>query len=740
MKIKILRWQKITAVTLVCTFLLEMLSPVAMYAITSGPTQPEFQSFEPLGTTGMVNEFTGSFTYNIPLLEVPGPNGSSYPLTLAYHSGAAAEEDATWVGFGWTLNTGSINRGVRGFPDEYNGETITNYNRIPDDETISETIYSSLQFGSNDLKIGFEGSSVVKYNNYNGYSIVNSAAFNSKNYGAISFTSHNNARTRISIQPNWASALCLIADEAKEMFKRLTQTEEQKAASTSGSAAGKSKEQLAAEAEEAAKIRNIELTAYEQASYYISNALSTISAPPAPTGFTGYDLESKTGFTGGFIPGPILAGAHEGVMFTKSVRGTKHVTDVPSYGYLYQGSALVGKAALDYVTEREVSYNTRERYLNPAYGTPDQFICNAQGVGGNLRLVQDKPGFYTPLDHEDIFFTGNLGIETGLGPDKFSIGASILVGARFVLQNKGVRDDDQAYSLRHTPFISDGNRRPSLRFSNDVAENVKYSSTRAPSQFPVVYGLGTSLEFLKFTNTTELYDKVNNWIESDLTKRIKQSSSVRYRTNEELVLGKTGAKLPMAISQNVHSQYLDRAESAILKGIGEVTITNSAGVRHIFGLPVYSRNEHNFSFAPTDLAKNASAKNKSCFSNSFDIDKEFLVGNSKRAPYASSYLLTEVHTPDYVDRTLNGPSADDFGGYTHFSYVRAAGSFNKGYDTTSASKNWFKWRTPYTGYTYQPGKLSLSHDDRATVAMGEREVYYLSRIDTKTHVAFFCDE
>lgn len=99
--------------TLYFTFL-----PSISYALTSGPTAPEATSFEPVDTTDMVNLQTGDFTYNIPLLEVPGPSGG-YPLALSYHAGIQPNEEASWVGLGWTLNPGAISRSVNGYADDF---------------------------------------------------------------------------------------------------------------------------------------------------------------------------------------------------------------------------------------------------------------------------------------------------------------------------------------------------------------------------------------------------------------------------------------------------------------------------------------------------------------------------------------------------------------------------------------------------------------------------------------------
>src|SRR5690242_1903346 len=74
-------------------------------ALTSGPSQPEAQNVQPAGASDMVDLFTGDFSYNIPLFELPGPNGG-YPFNLAYQSGITMDQEASWVGLGWTLNPG----------------------------------------------------------------------------------------------------------------------------------------------------------------------------------------------------------------------------------------------------------------------------------------------------------------------------------------------------------------------------------------------------------------------------------------------------------------------------------------------------------------------------------------------------------------------------------------------------------------------------------------------------------
>src|SRR5574337_495307 len=87
---------RIVSAWLALTMFSNYIFPVAAFALTSGPGQPEFSSFEPVGTTDMVDLYTGDFSYNIPLLSVPGPNGG-YPINLAYHSGPGMDEEASWI-------------------------------------------------------------------------------------------------------------------------------------------------------------------------------------------------------------------------------------------------------------------------------------------------------------------------------------------------------------------------------------------------------------------------------------------------------------------------------------------------------------------------------------------------------------------------------------------------------------------------------------------------------------------
>ena len=93
------------------------------FALGGGPIQSEYLTFEEYGNNNNVNLPTGNMVYNIHLGDVGGPAGVGYPVVLSYHAGILNDQEATWTGLGWGLNVGSINRMIRGFPDDYNSES-----------------------------------------------------------------------------------------------------------------------------------------------------------------------------------------------------------------------------------------------------------------------------------------------------------------------------------------------------------------------------------------------------------------------------------------------------------------------------------------------------------------------------------------------------------------------------------------------------------------------------------------
>ena len=166
-KIRSSKTTKIISLFLLINFLIEIFQPLELFALTGGPSQPEMAGFTPANTDNMVDLFSGDFHYTIPIMTVPGPNGG-YPINLNYNSGIGMEYEASWVGLGWNLNPGAINRQVRGIPDDFNGDTISKTYKRRDNNTIVYTPGDGGEFFGANFGVGASLSQSIIYNTFHG--------------------------------------------------------------------------------------------------------------------------------------------------------------------------------------------------------------------------------------------------------------------------------------------------------------------------------------------------------------------------------------------------------------------------------------------------------------------------------------------------------------------------------------------------------------------------------------------
>lgn len=62
--------------------------------------------------------YAGDLSFSIPVMTVPGRHGHNYDIKLSYNSNIHQRQFAGWVGLGWSLDIGSIERTVNGRTDE----------------------------------------------------------------------------------------------------------------------------------------------------------------------------------------------------------------------------------------------------------------------------------------------------------------------------------------------------------------------------------------------------------------------------------------------------------------------------------------------------------------------------------------------------------------------------------------------------------------------------------------------
>ncbi|MCF7872545.1 hypothetical protein K9L97_05940 [Candidatus Woesearchaeota archaeon] len=79
---------------------------------------------------------TGDLTASIPIMKIPSVNSESYEVYLSYISGGGVKvgQPSTWVGLGWSLDSGSVTRTVKNIPDDLDARVGGAY---LDDEVFS---------------------------------------------------------------------------------------------------------------------------------------------------------------------------------------------------------------------------------------------------------------------------------------------------------------------------------------------------------------------------------------------------------------------------------------------------------------------------------------------------------------------------------------------------------------------------------------------------------------------------
>jgi hypothetical protein len=169
--------------------------------------------------------------------------------------------------------------------------------------------------------------------------------------------------------------------------------------------------------------------------------------------------------------------------------------------------------------------------------------------------------------------------------------------------------------------------------------------------------------------------------------------------------------------------------------ISEVSVLNNDGRRYVYGLPVYNLKQKEVTFAvdpgkakkETGLVQYSDKDNSTGNENGID----HFYKREEIPAYAHSYLLTGILSPDYIDVTGNGISDDDKGDAIKFNYSKVAGIDNP-----------FRWKTPYVkdSANYNEGLKTDRRDDKGSMVYGEKEMWYLHSIESKTMVAFFVTE
>lgn len=677
--------------------LLEVLFPTLAWALTDGPKQPEYSGFEPVATTNMVSDFSGAFTYNLPVVNIPGPNGSGYAMSLSYHSGNNSESEASWVGHGWTLNPGAINRNLQGVPDDYIGDEITFFNKRKPNITATVGKKLGVEAYSIDLSADFSYS----YNNYRGFGSKLALGLG-VGYGLVSLgysvSGQEPGSFSASVNPGAILKIMDAAGSKKVMASILKDSDGKISKIGSGL---KDKINEAADNMKSGKKKSIGRKALDKLgsiSFGInSNSFNSVTALNR---YNNTCFSMNFEYTNGIDPSLLHIG------FEMGYRGSlSYLKNEPSFNLGKTG--LLYSSKQDYSVEKESPYNLRDRYLSIPHKAKDQFVITGEMLNGGFSLVDPNltQAEVEAQDNRVTIFNSGLDVNVGLN---IGVGTNVGLGL----------STSKVSSFDYTAFPAAGTK-PYFRFNNDIGGNVVFSNPDPISGATSTHSFTSSIEAPNNALTSVNY---SNMHVNALGQRQGQVGFIGYATFND-----------RAADAKIYSPTKDAETIALVTSapegerISDIYSVNDEGSKLIYGLPVFVSEESQIS---EDVLEKGNLEDDvpDIFLKNTDAT-ETMLGQYNNGSYATSYLLTQINTSDYIDRTLNGPSNDDFGGWTKFSYRDPA------YVASSGKK--YRYRSPYYGLSYQQGELTDKEDDLGSCQSGSKEMYYLKHIETKTHIAFF---
>ncbi len=373
-----------------------------------GPGQPEMSSFKPAGTNDMVNLFTGDFSYNIPLLDVGG-----YPVNIYYDGGITMEQEASWVGLGWNINPGNVNRNMRGVPDDFNGEDI-----LVQKQNMKKNITWGVGFGADLELVGIKGmwteffsgsvGANIGYslNNYLGPAIeLGIKGTTSFRIGAKGISEKGPVGVSAGVSANLNSRSGMTLTPNISLSANLFKSAEKLSTGVGISTGYNSREGLKALHLNAQVSQSYTMVSKKNENSYYKGSRggtlysSTISfTKPSYVPALRSPVTNKSG-AGRFQLGGAMFGIYpsfevEGYAQVSTIEEPDRVQKKPMVGYLYAEKAKNNRdAVMDFsrFNDQEVTPNTSIISV-PQYAY-DVFSIQGEGTGGTIRAYRNDNGY-----------------------------------------------------------------------------------------------------------------------------------------------------------------------------------------------------------------------------------------------------------------------------------------------------------------------------------------------------------
>lgn len=753
---------KLFSVVCAAVFLGSILDIAPAFGQDGGPTQPEVHSFEPIGTNQMVDPFTGDFTYNIPLFNIPGPDGG-YPINLAYHSGISMEQEASWTGLGWNINVGTINRQVRNLPDDYGGsadDKVTIRTDMKTDWTVGIGAKWTPELAGFDLgsmgSVNPSASLKLYYNSYRGvgYKLGVGASFSFGDQDKI--TGDLGFNLSLDSQEGVGADVTVGATAVKGDYKNTvgvgtgfnTRTGWQKnlelSVSSTKTVTETSRRRIAKGKE---NIRSARTTASGGSAISFANSAVGMGVPLQMRGGNG-SLSFGTGFNVFTFEGKLSVMVD--FSFAK-LKDRDKPMEFKGIGYMYYQNANDGAYGLeddyrvkDFGRDNDGLVHKDTRRLGSPIQTYDIYSVTGQGIGNMFRPYRNDIGANKEPRKKSEYHGANVGLELPLSAP-VNIRAGIDVGYNYAHTKTDYWPNANAANYSFT--YSKPSMSASVYFQNygeqTVDDHVANYGASAASEKPVVYKLVSNDNFYDITNVDQNNNESTISVNTTRTSRKRRAMGFEAFTNE-MILNTDGAStvVPEFDIQYYSSTSSSGYNSANLASynnsfrtsrtsthVGGYTATNTQGMRYVYGLSAYNNTEKNVRFSLTETPSmliqsqvQAPVSAGELQYKASGTDKFYQ--SMEKSAYAHSYMLTSILGADYVDfDNIPGPSDGDLGYWVKFNYAVAHTSLN--------------WRTPYENVIYDKGYEMSYKDGKGNYTFGTKEVWYLATVETKTHIAEF---
>ena len=674
---------RLKSLALLLAIITETVYPTSLLAIANQVVQPEFASYEDFNSPDMVNLITGDFTYNIPVLNVPSPEGG-YQVSLAYHAGIQTEEESSWVGLGWNLNPGAMVRNLNQHPDDYSGEVVDTKVTNPG----GTGWIKSVPYG------------VATYDSETGYG-------GAVNFAGIVDISYGDGHETVGISPIGLKIKDGItwSWDAEYMAQSLTSI-------------GMNYILSGFSAENGGQATSIGVQAGMMAlNGYITSKNSPASNSTYASG--AYKLNVRTS-ANPFDPDTEYNWYLNGTT-SISKYGTLYLGEMPTSTSIWGPEWRITAHNSDYSSVGAGTFPNQARFYALSHSTPGWSVPTS-----DMHVYYDGSNYGESnnphnLSYDDFVVHGP-GVSGVIKPYREDIGSlsNPVVDKQFHYCYFGPRfkektnykvqfkyDGDISNSYTYHNMGSNLNTQP-FKFemydtqsnSNNHDLKVKFLDPKVYINYPLDVS-GTQLDpynqYFSAAAQTESNTRPGGGRKDN---KLAHGRHVEWFSNSE-ILNSTARSKGFLETHQASSIFPGNRDALPQNGIGAFAITNESGMTYHYSVPVYSK-------AEAELAKQSRWNP----TTSSYINTEYKVTDNNR--YASTWLLTGITGPDFIDRDDNGIIDDhDWGYWVKFDY----GLFAMDY----------QWRNPYWGYG----------PDGENCKIGKKETYYLNKISTRTHSALF---